>query len=205
MTVTAPATAFGALREFARPRPAVDRCELCAAELGPAHEHLLDPGARQLRCSCVACGRLLCGTPGAPWKLVRHRVERLPHLRLTDEEWRMLALPIELAFFVRSSAAGRVMALYPSAGGTIESSLPLPAWDALVGANPLLADLQPDVEALLVNRTGRRRDHYLVSIDECYQLTGLMRLRWQGFGGGEEVWAEIGRFFADLDARSGAP
>ena len=52
---------------------------------------------------------------------------------------------------------------------------------------------QPDVEALLVSRAREMREHWLVPIDDCYELVGLIRSRWRGFGGGEEVWEAIGR------------
>ena len=42
------------------------------------------------------------------------------------------------------------------------------------------------------------REHWLVPIDDCYELVGLIRTRWRGFGGGEEVWDAIARFFDDL-------
>jgi hypothetical protein len=58
--------------------------------------------------------------------------------------------------------------------------------------------MEPDFEALLVNRVGNARDHYIVPIDNCYHLTGLIRMRWQGLSGGEEVWRDIGEFFAKL-------
>ena len=66
----------------------------------------------------------------------------------------------------------------------------------------MLGELEPDVEALLVNRARGARDHWLVPIDECYALVGLIRTRWRGFTGGQEVWEEIGRFFEQLDRRS---
>jgi len=62
--------------------------------------------------------------------------------------------------------------------------------------------LEPDVEALLVNRVNGARDFYRVSIDECYKLVGLIRLNWRGLSGGTEVWAEIARFFVRLQERS---
>jgi len=176
---------------------------MCAAELAAPHTHVFDRKAGQLRCACATCERLLV-VPGAPWTAVRHRVERLPGFTLTDAHWRALALPIDLAFFVTSSAAGRVIARYPSAAGTVESSLALPAWQSLVAANPVLDALEPDVEALLVNRAGERREHYLASIDECYRLVGLIRLHWRGVGGGAAVWEAIDRFFGELAGRSAA-
>ena len=51
-----------------------------------------------------------------------------------------------------ASAAGGVVALYPSPAGATECELDLEAWDELVAANPVLDDLEPDVEALIVNR-----------------------------------------------------
>jgi hypothetical protein len=62
----------------------------------------------------------------------------------------------------------------------------------------VITELQPDIEALLVNRIGGANDGYLVSIDECYRLVGVIRLGWHGFSGGDEVWGEIARFFAGL-------
>jgi hypothetical protein len=45
------------------------------------------------------------------------------------------------------------------------------------------------------------REHWIVPIDDCYELVGLIRSRWRGFGGGEEVWAAIHGFFDDLPTR----
>ncbi len=58
--------------------------------------------------------------------------------------------------------------------------------------------MQPDVEALLVNRVGAAREYFIVPIDECYKLVGLIRLHWRGLSGGAVVWGEIARFFDDL-------
>ena len=64
--------------------------------------------------------------------------------------------------------------------------------------NPLLEAMQPDVEALLVNRLANAREYYLVPIDRCYELVGLMRTYWRGLAGGVEVWEHIRRFYAHL-------
>jgi hypothetical protein len=80
--------------------------------------------------------------------------------------------------------------------GATESQLELDAWAEIAVALP---DLEPDVEALLVRRP---HDHFIVPIDDCYRLVGLIRTRWRGFTGGREVWEELARFFAELDRRS---
>jgi hypothetical protein len=188
---TALARAFAALRDFTRERPSVEWCDLCGAALAPRHDHLLDTQTRRLRCACLACVCLLRETQAGRWTLVRHGVRRRSDLHVSDEAWQALALPVDLAFFVHRSTIGRTVALYPSPAGLVEAGVEL--------MHPLLADLRPDVEALLVNRTAGRRDDYLVSIDECYRLVGLLRLHWSGFSGGTEVQGRIEEFFAALD------
>jgi hypothetical protein len=127
----------------------------------------------------------------------------LPGFRLSDARWENLHIPINLAFFFRCSPVERVVALYPSPAGPVESLLTLEAWDELEEDNPILRELEPDVEALLVNRVGEAREYYRAPIDECYKLVGLIRSNWRGLSGGAEVWQEIGRFFVGLKERSG--
>jgi hypothetical protein len=100
-----------------------------------------------------------------------------------------------------------MIALYPSPAGAVESLLPLDAWAEIVEQNPVLQRLQPDIEALLVNRVGHahgmgRAEYYIAPMDECYKLVGLIRTNWKGLSGGTEVWMEIGRFFAELKSKS---
>jgi hypothetical protein len=209
-------SALSALRRLARPRRAdVESCDLCSAELGAAHEHLFDPASRRLRCACAPCALLFAADyhrrraqlseagGRSTWKRVRRRVERLDGLVLDEPTWHALAIPIRLAFFTHDSAAGQVRAFYPSQAGATEAHLLPSAWTALVAANPPLATLEPDVEALLVDRRTDCARSYRVSIDECYRLVGLLKTHWRGFGGGPEVWRHIDQFFAELDG--GAP
>ena len=65
------------------------------------------------------------------------------------------------------------MAFYPSPAGATESLLPLSSWQQLVTENPALKRLEPDVEALLVNRVASARDYYIAPIDHCFELVGL--------------------------------
>jgi hypothetical protein len=128
--------------------------------------------------------------------------EFLADFQLTDGQWESLLIPINLAFFYRSSAANRVVAVYPSPAGATESLLELSNWQELADGNPVLDDMQPEIEALLVNRVGLARDHYRVSIDRCYELIGLIRMRWHGLSGGSEVWQQINEYFEKLNAHA---
>jgi hypothetical protein len=192
-----------ALRRFAERRPPIERCDLCSAELASDHEHLIESATRQLHCVCQACAILFGHQSSQKYRRVPHRAEELCDFRLTDAEWSGLGIPIGLAFFVTSSETAQVIAIYPSPGGPIESLLRLDSWDDLVHNNPVLGEFEPDVEALLVNRIGDVRSCFRAPIDECYKLVGLMRRHWHGFSGGDEVWNQVGQFFATLRERSG--
>ncbi len=117
---------------------------------------------------------------------------------MTDTQWDDLMIPISLAFFSHSSPAGRVVAFYPGPAGAAESTMGLDAWRGIEEANPDLLSMRPDVEALLVNRVGSTREYFLVPIDECYRLVGLIRIHWRGLSGGALVWGAIADFFDEL-------
>jgi hypothetical protein len=189
---------FTALRRFIRPRTAVERCDLCALELIPAHPHLIEPADRKIVCACDACAFLFTSQEGRRFKRIPRDAKYLADFRLSDLQWEALMLPIQLAFFFHSTPDERLIALYPSPAGATESTLPLDAWDEIVSDNPLLGDLQPDVEALLVNRVREKREYFIAPIDRCYELVGLIRTKWNGLSGGTEAWKAINGFFDDL-------
>jgi hypothetical protein len=191
------------------PQPALaaqERCDLCGEPVPPGHRHLVDLESRRLLCACRACTILFQqpGAGGGHLRLLPTRRRRLDDFRMGDADWGRLEIPVEMAFFFHSSPAGRVVALYPSPLGATESLLGLDAWSELEAANPPLRELEPDVEALLVSRARGMREHWLVPIEDCYELVGLIRMQWSGFGGGDEVWSAIERFFADLPGREEA-
>jgi hypothetical protein len=196
-------SAMRVLRRFVRPRAVLERCELCSAALPPDHQHLIEPQTRKMLCSCQACSILFSGQAGTKYRRVPRRVRYLSDFRLTDAQWDNLMIPIGMAFFFHGSAAGKTLALYPSPAGATESLLDLESWDEIVQDNPVLKEMEEDTEALLVNRVKGEREYYLVPIDECYRLVGLIRTYWRGLSGGAEVWEEIGKFFAELKEKSG--
>jgi hypothetical protein len=198
-------TSFGVLRQFVRRPTSVERCEMCSRPLGPGHQHLLEPAGRKLVCACDACAILFDNGGKAKYKRVPRRIRFLEEFQMTDSQWEGLMMPINMAFFYKSTPQERVIALYPSPAGATESLLSFDTWDEIERKNPALLEMEADVEALLVNRIGHARgfsrpEYYVVPIDECFKLVGLIRSRWQGLSGGTEVWQEIGRFFGDLKA-----
>jgi len=187
-----------------RQRPG-EACEMCGAPIAHEHSHLVNTESRQLLCSCRPC-YLLFTLPGAARGKLRAVPERYLYdsaFVLTESQWEQLQIPVHVAFFFHNSALVQVVAFYPSPAGATQSTLSLEAWQDLVAANAMLADLQPDVEALLVyGGRGRSFSSYIVPIDACYELTGRIKRRWRGFDGGAEVWASIDTFFARLREKS---
>lgn len=197
---------FTTLRHYASRATArvEEQCDLCGERIGVQHRHLLDIHSRQLLCACRACALLFdqeAAGAGAR-RLVPTRYLSIAGFQITDVEWESLQVPVNMAFFTANSRLGRVQALYPSPAGPTESLLSFDTWEDLQRRNPILGEMAPDVEALLVNRLREGREQYLVPIDECYRLVGLIRLGWRGLSGGREMWQEIERFFAGLKERA---
>ncbi|HWK28510.1 MAG TPA: DUF5947 family protein [Solirubrobacter sp.] len=167
---------MSALTRLARPAT-LERCELCGTPIAADHRHVLALDTREVKCACRPCGLLF---------------ERAERMRLIPTDVTRVAppaveLPVDTVFFVRTS--GAVRAYYPSPAGATESLLD-------VDVDVAFAD---DVEALLVNRA---RGAWIVPIDACYALVGLMRTHWRGITGGADVWRELDRFYDGLDERS---
>lgn len=195
-------TPLAALRRLAQPRPVTEQCDFCSATLNAGHRHLLEVATGKIICACSPCALRFENVVGR-WKLIPQDTRLLPDFQMSDAEWESLALPIQLVFFFYSTPAAKTVAYYPSPAGATESLLPMASWKTLAAANPPVARMEPDVQALLVNRLGAARQYFIVPIDRCYELAGLIRLHWRGLSGGETVWRELDQFFAGLSAGTG--
>jgi Family of unknown function (DUF5947) len=207
-------SAFSSLRRFAqeesekveatREQVAEELCELCSEPIPPEHRHLLNISTREIMCTCRACSILFYQEAASEgkYRLIPDRHLFLEDFEMSDAQWESLRIPVDMAFFFYSKPAERVVAFYPSPMGATESLLKLGTWEELEKANPVLKGMERDVEALLVNRARGAREHFLVPMDKCYSLVGLIRMHWRGFSGGQEVWDEIGRFFEELRKHS---
>ena len=159
---------------------------------------MLEMATRKIVCACDACTLTFVPVVGGRFKVIPRDARELTGFEISDADWENFSLPINLAFFFYNTPNEKMVAMYPSPAGATESLLPLTAWEALVRQNPALGKLEADVEALLVNRVGETRNYFIVPIDKCFELVGLIRMHWRGFSGGEEVWREIDQFFARL-------
>ncbi|MCW2899108.1 MAG: hypothetical protein JWO67_1373 [Streptosporangiaceae bacterium] len=195
------------LRRFRDPAAADSdqgHCEMCAEPVAWQHGHMVDLETRALLCVCRSC-RLLFIRPGAAlgrFRAVPDRYLHLPAFRLRAADWEELQIPVRMAFFLHNSALGRTVAFYPSAAGAAECELPLTAWDRVLASNPRLAEVRPDVEAVLIDQNPGGFGCYVVPIDACYELVALFRLHWRGLTGGPKAWDRIEDYFKTLRRRS---
>lgn len=173
-------------------------CELCPVTLPDVHKHLLDLEERLIVCVCSTCWMMRSGD--GRYRPTGSRTIWLDGFVLEDDVWADFKIPIGLAFFMRSSTTERVVALYPSPAGATECELDLDGWQRLVDANPVLADLDPDAEALLVNRMSLPHSHVIAPLDDAYRLVGVVKATWEGISGGSELEAAIERYFDELRA-----
>lgn len=177
---------------------AAEYCELCSLQISPRHAHLVEPHKHRILCVCQGCDTLLGDREDRKFVRVPQDARVLKDFRISDMEWDALGIPIGLAFFFYSTPEKRILALYPGPAGPTESLLTLDAWSGVAARNPAIAELQPDVEALLVNRIADTPEYYAAPIDRCYALVGLIRTHWRGIAGGNDAWKAIGGFFAEL-------
>ena len=197
LTRTHPRRGIAALRRFVQSQP-VGRCELCAVAIAESHLHLLEPANGRLLCACLACAHSAGARPQGRFGWFPAGSRRCPSSASAKANGMRSAC--------RSTWPGCFTA--PQPGGRLRSTpvrparrnrwWPPDAWAALVARNPVLSDLESDVEGLLVNRISGRRGYYRVPIDRCYELVGLIRTQWRGWSGGDAAWHAIDEYFTRL-------
>ena len=200
-----------ALRPFVRRgdarRESHARCELCRAAVGQRHAHVVELSRRTILCACGACAVLFRdpGAGGGRYRTVAERVVAAAHARVPEAEWARLEIPVRLAIVVRRD---RWTALYPSPAGPVEAELSDAAIAALHALAPAAASAEADIEAIVLHRT-REGDTriFVVPLDAAFELVAIVRQKWRGFDGGDEVRATVDAYLAHLEAAAerGAP
>jgi hypothetical protein len=194
------------LRGLAQPRPPEqaervgpdERCDLCNTTVPSDHRHMLNLYERQIVCVCESCWALRSGEPD--FRPTGTRTLWLEDFQLPEELWAQFRIPIGLAFFMHSTVTNCIVAMYPSPAGATESALHFETWSRLVAMNPVLRDLEPDAEALIVNRVTDPPAYAIAPIDRCYMLVGLIKASWEGISGGAGVEEAITGYFDELRA-----
>jgi hypothetical protein len=182
-------------------RPGDDHCDLCGTVIDAGHRHLLHLVDRRILCSCEPCFAMRAGD--AELRPSGTRALVLEGFALDDDLWAKFQIPIGLAFFMLRERGQGILGLYPSPAGATECELQLAAWDELVAANPVLEGLEPEVEALIVDRMSEPPQHAIVPIDRCYELVGMIKSRWEGISGGRAIDDAVAEFFASLGRAAG--
>ena len=204
------------LRQLARPAAAADRDERRTAPAATARP------ARAATCaatryrptivtSCSSPSAASCACARAAWRFARAtpscarrgtRVVWLDDFELSDELWARSrsrsASPSSCATAppAASSRSIRARPGRPSRSSTSD------AWEELGPPTRCSIDLEPDAEALIVNRMAEPPQHAIAPIDECYRLVGLIKASWEGISGGAGPEEAIAAFFDELRARS---
>jgi Family of unknown function (DUF5947) len=171
-------------------------CDLCGITIPERHRHLLHLVERRIDCACESCWNVRSGDPD--YRPAGNRTLWLPDLAIPDDLWASFQIPIGLAFFMDSTVTACVVALYPSPGGATESELHFESWNRMRELNPVLRGLEPDIEGLVVNRLADTPTYAIAPIDQCYALTGAIKLHWEGISGGPRVQEAVTRFFDEL-------
>lgn len=181
--------------------PNIEYCDICRTSIPEDHRHLLHLVQRRIECVCESCWALRSGDP--EYRPTGSRIVWLPDLDVPDDLWASFQIPIGLAFFMDSTVTGGVVALYPSPAGATESELHFEAWNRMCELNPIMAELEADVEGLVVNRLSEPPAYAIAPIDRCYELTGLIKASWEGISGGNAVESAVAGFFEDLRHKAG--
>src|SRR5690606_41295769 len=108
------------------------------------------------------------------YRLVPRRRRRLRGVPAAD-----LGVPVGLAFLTLGPD-GAVVARCPSPAGVTAWTVGRDAWAAVTARSPELAAMRPAVEALLINTVRGADEQWLVPIDDCYRLGGVVRPSWTG-------------------------
>ncbi|MBB2941033.1 hypothetical protein FB565_000737 [Actinoplanes lutulentus] len=177
-------------RQIPRQRRA-PRCGVCATRTSTGGLHLVDLAQRSLVRGCADCHQ----NPGE-LRPVPDRYLELPGEVTAQETWDDLHVPAGLAFVWR--ADDRLLVCGPAPDRAVEHDLPVTVWERMIKRHPAFATLRPGVEALIIRRAGA----FLVPIDACYELAGLLRTSWRGFDGARDTRGSLTMFFAKLSANA---
>lgn len=153
-------------------------------------------GERRALCRvCDRCRRALVAADPGRWRTLPHRWLHDRSLRASWAEWRRLGLVLPVGALVRDSLRGWVARVPHGDERPVDED----AVADLGARTPLVAEVHPDVEALVVG--GRPEPElWLVPIDTSELLATHARRHWRGAG--MAAWLVLDTFFDALRAQS---
>jgi hypothetical protein len=178
----------------------LERCDFCSKPIPPDHKHFADLNEMKFMCACEMC--TILQVEKGEYRQIPERYQYLANFDMPERIWQELKIPVNMAFIVYNSNLRKYIAFYPSPAGATESELNLGSWDTLKQKNRALEDIEADVEGFMINRLNKPAEYYIVPIDCCYKLIGLIRLKWQGMHGGKEIQKSVRLFFKGLKMRA---
>lgn len=180
-----------------------ERCELCAIELFADHEHLFAPATRTLKCACKACVLIIPTSEASPYRAIPRGSKQIAVDGIAAWLDR-LGVPVGVAALVKRENPARITVNYPGPAGLVEADLSDDHWELLCAEVPAVADLEPEVEALVWSRLESSDGERVlrVGIDAVFRLIGELRQSWQGITGGLEGPAAVKRVLAELGAQA---
>jgi len=180
---------------------AEEHCDFCSKSIPPNHRHFADLNNMKFMCACEVC--TVMQAEKGEFHPLPQRYEFIDDLEMPETMWAQLKIPVNMAFIVYNSDREQPIAFYPSPAGSMESELRLDSWESLKNDNPALKNLAPDLEGFMINRLDKPHEHFIVPIDCCYELIGLIRMHWQGMHGGDEMRNAVRDYFKHLKKQCG--
>lgn len=179
---------------------ATEQCDFCSKPIPPDHRHFADLVNMKFMCACEVC--TVMQAEKGEYRPIPQRYKYLEDFKMPEAIWAQLKIPVNMAFIVYNSDREQPIAFYPSPAGSMESELQLNSWESLKEDNPKLRSLTPDLEGFMINRLDKPHEHFIIPIDSCYELIGLIRMTWQGIHGGEKMRDTVRKYFKDLKQRA---
>lgn len=160
--------------------PGQSSCPLCSADMELSSNHLFEVAIREVVTVCDDCALKYERLPGGPLKSIPRETRPLLDFRM-PHSISAIQFKGNVTFLFYSTATAKIMSICPTANGPVESTVSREIWKQLIEANPVLQEMRPDVEALLMTGNEDLREFFVAPIDVCYDLVKMFRKDWRDF------------------------
>ena len=145
-------------------------CRFCSSALDSPPNPLFEVATQRVLFACNPCASRFEKRSGGPFKLIPRSTRQIEDFRMPEVPWQTYDLPGNVTFVFYCTAAAKLLSVCKVAAGTVDLTVPREVWKAIIEANPVLEEMRPDVEGLLIIHTGDSREYFIAPIDVCYNL-----------------------------------